>query len=207
MTAGGERSLYVAGTGSFAAEIAGWAAESGDEPAGLIELRDPARVGRQVHGLPIVPVEPPPPGARALLGLGGDRQANWAALERAGWAPAGLVHPGAHLSATASVAPSATVGPMAVVGAETSVGRHAIVSRGALVGHHVEIGDFVTLNPGVNVGGNADVGDRAFVGMGAVVLNGVAVGADARVAAGAVAIGDVADGERVQGLPARPYER
>lgn len=46
--------VHVAGTGTFAAEIAGWARASGATVHGLIEMRDPARVGGEAHGLPIV---------------------------------------------------------------------------------------------------------------------------------------------------------
>ncbi len=199
------QSLYIAGTGSFAAEIAGWVADAEVEIRGLIELQDPERVGSVVHGLAVVPLETPPAEGRAILGLGGDRQSNWRLLAGAGWSPAGVIHPTAHVAATAEVAPSATIGPQSVVGAEAAVGEHSILSRGTLVGHHVRIGDFATLNPGVNVGGNSEVGDGAFLGMGCVVVNGTSVGVGSTVAAGAVTIRDVPAQSRVQGIPALPY--
>lgn len=199
------RSLHIAGTGSFAAEIAGWVAEAGIEVAGLIELQNRERVGSSVHGLPVVALDRPPPEGTAILGLGGDRRKIWGLLAEEGWLPGGVIHPRAHLAATADVAPSATIGPLAVVGAETSVGDHAILSRGTLVGHHVRIGEFATLNPGVNVGGNSEVGAGAFLGMGSVIVNGIGIGAAATVAAGAVTIRDVAAQARVQGVPALPY--
>jgi acetyltransferase EpsM len=198
-------SLYIAGTGSFAAEIAGWMADAGIEVGGLIELREADREGTVVHGLPVVALQPSPPRARAILGLGGDRHDNWRLLADAGWLPGGVIHPTAQIAVTAEVAPSATIGPLVVVGADTAVGEHAILSRGTLIGHHVRIGDFATLNPGVNVGGNTEVGAGAFLGMGCVVVNGTTVGAGATVAAGAVAIRDVAPEARVQGVPATPY--
>ncbi len=199
------KSLHIAGTGSFAAEIAGWVADAGIEIDGLIELQDRERVGSSAHGLPVVALEGPPPEGTAILGLGGDRRENWGLLAGEGWLPGGVIHPRAHVAASAEVAPSATVGPLAVVGAETSVGDHAILSRGALVGHHVRIGEFATLNPGVNVGGNSDLGAGAFLGMGSVIVNGTTVGAGATIAAGAVTIRDVAAEARVQGVPALPY--
>ena len=45
--------IYVAGTGSFALEVAEYARDAGFTVAGLIELQDPARVGTEVHGLPV----------------------------------------------------------------------------------------------------------------------------------------------------------
>lgn len=199
------RRLYVAGTGSYAAEIADWAMATAAEIGGLIELQNPGRVGSKVHRLPVVDLEAPPEDARAVLGLGGDRHANWRLLADSGWSAAGVVHPTAHVSPSARVAPSATIGPHAVLGAGAEVGEHALLSRGALVGHHARIGDFVTVNPGANVGGNAEAGDGAFLGMGAVIVNAVSVGAGATVAAGAIVIRDVPAGVRVQGVPATPY--
>ncbi len=137
---GVQRQLHVAGTGSFAAEIADWARASGAEVVGLIEMRDPARVGGHVHGLPVVAADDIPSGGEAVLGLGGDRRAAWEELSGHGWGEvAALVHPGAVVAADAVCAPGATIGPLAVIGAGSSVGTHAIISRGALIGHHVTI--------------------------------------------------------------------
>jgi acetyltransferase EpsM len=198
-------SIYVAGTGSFSAEIASWAADSGAAVEGLIELEEAARVGSTIHGLPVLGIEGPPSGARAVIGTGGDRRARWGLLAEAGWAAAGVVHPSAQVARSARVSESATIGPLAVVGAETAIGEQAILSRGALVGHHVSVGEFATLNPGVNVGGNTTIGDGAFLGMGCVVANDVEVGEAATVAAGAVTLREVPPGARVQGVPAVPY--
>ena len=195
-------SLYIAGTGSYAAEIASWASDTGAEIAGLIELQQPERVGSTIHGLDVIAVDAPPAGGRAVLGLGGDRRASWQLLAEAGWSAAGVVHPSAHVATSARLAASATVGPHAVIGAEAVIGDQAILSRGVLVGHHSLVGEFATLNPGVNVGGNSEIGAGAFLGMGCVILNGVAVGENATVAAGAVTIGEVPAGVRVQGVPA-----
>jgi sugar O-acyltransferase (sialic acid O-acetyltransferase NeuD family) len=198
-------SLHIAGTGSFAAEIADWAVEAGYVVEALIALQRPEEAGSVVHDLPVVAPVPAPAGARAVLGLGGDRLESWRSLAAAGWREAGVVHPTAHVAASARVDASATIGPRAVIGAEAEVGEQAILSRGSLVGHHTRIGEFATLNPGVNVGGNSRVGAGAFLGMGCVVVNGIGVGAGATVAAGAVAIRDVPPEGRVQGVPATPY--
>jgi sugar O-acyltransferase (sialic acid O-acetyltransferase NeuD family) len=197
--------LYIAGTGSFAAEIAEWAADAGLGVAGLVALQRPDEAGSTIHGVEVVAVEGPPAEAMAVLGLGGDREANWRWLADAGWSAGSVVHPTAHVARSARVAPSATIGPMAVVGAEAEIGDHAILSRGALVGHHTRVGEFATLNPGVNVGGNSEIGAGAFLGMGCVVLNNLSVGTGATIAAGAVTIRDVPAETRVQGVPALPY--
>jgi sugar O-acyltransferase (sialic acid O-acetyltransferase NeuD family) len=194
--------LHVAGTGSFAAEIAEYAAGCGFDVAGLIELLDPARVGTVRHGLPVVAAAD----ARglAVVGAGGDRRAHWAALARHGWQAATVVHPRAHVSPTAEVAAGCVVAPGAVIGAATRLEAHALVGRGALVGHHAVVGSGSVLNPGANVAGHVRIGAGVMVGMGAVVIDHLTVGEDAVVAAGAVVVRDVPARTRVQGVPARP---
>jgi UDP-perosamine 4-acetyltransferase len=198
------RGLFVAGTGSFAAEVSDWAGAAGDAVLGLIEMRDESRIGGTRHGLAVVGLEPPELGDSAVLGVGGDRWEAWEQLAARGWAAATVLHPSASLAADAEIGAGVTIGPMAVVGAASAIEQQAIVSRGALVGHHTRVGAYATLNPGVNVGGNASIGPGAFIGMGATVVNGITVGARAVVAAGAVVLRDVDAASRVQGVPARP---
>lgn len=198
------RELYLAGTGSFAVEVAEWAKDAGWTIVGLIELLDRSRVGTVTAGRPVVACDSPPTGAHAVIALGGSRSEHHSRLGGR-WQAATLVHPRAHVSTSACLGAGCIVAPGAVVGAETVIGEHALVSRGALVGHHVSIGAFVSLLPGVNVGGHVEMGNRATIGMGAVITNGTRIGADATVAAGAVVVSEVASGSRVQGVPAREY--
>ncbi|HEY2282788.1 MAG TPA: hypothetical protein VGH60_04475 [Solirubrobacteraceae bacterium] len=197
--------LYLAGSGSFATEVAEWARDAGSMVSGLVELIDTARIGSVRGGLPVIAPSACPQGARAAIATGGDRRGHWAMLAEHGWQAATIVHPSAHVSSSAKLGAGCVVGPGAVIGAETIVDEHTLISRGALVGHHDRIGAFVSLMPGVNIGGHVELGERATIGMGAVVVNGTTVGADTTVAAGAVVLREVADGIRVQGMPAREY--
>jgi acetyltransferase EpsM len=195
--------VYVAGTGSFAAEVVDWARAAGATVVGLVELLDPARVGMVKHGVPVRDLDDVPAGGTVVMGLGGDRRAVWVQLAASGWRGGAVAHPAASLAADAQLRAGAVIGPQAVIGAGSVIGEHAIVSRGALVGHHVVVGEFATLNPGVNVGGNSRIEADAFIGIGATVVDGTTVGAGAVVAAGAVVLNDVEAGTRVQGVPAR----
>jgi sugar O-acyltransferase (sialic acid O-acetyltransferase NeuD family) len=200
--------LYVLGAGWFAAEVAGWAEESGWDVAGLVELLDPARVGSRHAGYAVVDATSLPRGAVAISagGRDHDRREVWSRLaERAGCVAGTVVHPTAHLAASATVAPGAIIAPGAVVGAGSAAGEHALLSRGALVGHNVTIGPFVCLQPGANVAGHVHLGAGVTVGMAGVVVEHVSVGEGATVAAGAVVLSDVPSRTRVQGVPARVY--
>lgn len=199
--------LYLAGSGSFAAEIADWAGDAGWKVLGLIELLDLERVGGTTDGHLVVGLDPPPGGGRAVVAMGGSRSEHWALVEGHGWTAATVVHPTAHVSSRATLGPGCVVGPQAVIGSGTTIGAHTLASRGALVGHHCQIGAFASLMPGANLGGHARVGDDTVVGMGATIVNGGDVGERATVAAGAVVLGVVADGSRVQGVPAREFQR
>ncbi|MFL5911108.1 MAG: hypothetical protein ACJ768_11120 [Gaiellaceae bacterium] len=204
---GSSETLYLAGTGSFAVEVGEWAEDAGWHVGGLIELLDRTRIGMVVAGSPVVADRRPASDAQAVVAIGGERRAHATRLGRLGWDSPVLLHPRAHVSASATIAAGTIVAPGAVVGASAVIGEHVLISRGALVGHHTEIGAFASLLPGSNVGGHTEVGEGATVSMGAVVVNGVKVGAGATIAAGAVVLKDVESGSRVQGVPARAYER
>jgi sugar O-acyltransferase (sialic acid O-acetyltransferase NeuD family) len=197
--------LFVAGTRTFSAEVACFAEEAGFEVAGLLEPYDRARVDTQIHGYPVSWLEDTPPGA-ALLGTGEtDRRPLVERLRASGWELSALVHPRAHVAATARLGAGAIIAPGAVIGAAVEMGEGVVVGRGALIGHHTEIAGFSTLGPGANIAGNVRLEEDVFVAMGSMVRDHVTVGAGAVVAMGAVVIGDVPSGVEVRGVPAAVY--
>lgn len=194
--------LFVAGTGSFAADVVEVVRDAGHEVDGLIELCDAARVGTTVHGLPVVGPEAPP-GAAAVIGAGGDRRSLSVELAGRGWARRSVVHPTAHVPASVLLGAGVFVGPGVVLGAAVVLADDVLVGRGTLVGHHSRIGAGVVLNPGANVAGNVVIGAGALLGLGCVVRDHVSIGDHAVVAAGAVVVADVGARTEVRGLPAR----
>jgi sugar O-acyltransferase (sialic acid O-acetyltransferase NeuD family) len=201
--------VHIVGTRTFAAEVADFARDAGLGLAGLLEPRDPERVGTTIHELPVESLEDGPGTGSArsvIVGTGDrDRREIVSRLAQAGWEPVALVHPRAHLAPSATVGDGALLGPLVGIGARAVIGDHVVLGRGALVGHHTSIGAFATLSPGVNIAGNVRVANDAFLGMGAVVRDHVVIGAGAIVAMGAVVVEDVPPGAEVRGLPARPH--
>jgi sugar O-acyltransferase (sialic acid O-acetyltransferase NeuD family) len=200
------RTLFVAGTGSYALEVVEWAGDDGYAVAGLIEVMDDARIGTRIHDLPVVGGDAPRGDGRFVCGMGGARLGYGRELERRGWDAATVIHPTAHVSRSARVAPGCVVAPRSVIGAATVLEEHVLISRGALIGHHTRLGAGVVANPGANIAGNVRIGSGTIIGIGAVIVDHIEVGDDAVVAAGAVVVGAVASGERVQGVPARRFE-
>jgi sugar O-acyltransferase (sialic acid O-acetyltransferase NeuD family) len=199
------RALFVAGTRSFSAEVACFAEDADFEVVGLLEPYERARVGTQIHGYPVRWLEETPPSV-VLLGSGEtDRRPLVGRLRAGGWELPTLVHPQAHVAATARLGAGAIIAPGAVVGAAAQIGECVIVGRGALVGHHTDVGSFSTLGPGANIAGNVGAGEDVFVGMGAVVRDHVSVGAGSVIAMGGVVVEDVPPGVEVRGLPAAVY--
>ncbi len=197
-----DRTLFVAGTRSFSAEVAGFAEDAGFEVAGLLEPYDRGRVGTRIHGYPVTWLEETPPGA-ALLGSGeAKRRPLVERLQAGGWELPTFVHPRAHVASTAGLGAGASIGPGAVVGAASQIGECVVVGRGGLVGHHTHVGPFSTLGPGANIAGNVNLGQDVFVGMGTAIRDHVSVGDGAVVAMGAVVVADVPPGVEVRGLPA-----
>lgn len=198
--------LCLAGSGSFAVEVAEWAQAAGLRVVALIDLLDGALIGTTVAEVPVIRSGSPAEGRHAAVAAGGDRGAHWELISGSGWQPQTIVHPSASISASARLAPGCVVGPGAVVGARSVIAEHVLVSRGVLVGHHARIDSFVSLLPGANLASHTHVGEGTVVGMGAVIVDHTRIGCGAVIAAGAVVLGEVADGARVQGMPARRYE-
>ena len=198
--------VHIAGTGSFAAEVIEFAQAAGFRVAGLVEPIDPARIGGEAHGLPILdPAAPPRPGAPVVVAVGQGRLRIRRMLADAGWGAETIAHPSAVVSPSAVIGAGVVIAPLVVIGAQARVGDHALLGRGALVGHHTTIGEGSTLNPGANIAGSVTLGDAVTVGMGAAVAPLMTVGDGALIAAGAVVVRDVPAGVRVQGVPAREF--
>jgi sugar O-acyltransferase (sialic acid O-acetyltransferase NeuD family) len=102
-----------------------------------------------------------------------------------------------------TIAEGAIVHPGALLSARASVGAFSVVGAGTLVNHEARLDAFVTLAPGSNVCGCVAIGERSTVFAGAVVIDEVSVCADVTIGAGAVVIRDITEPGTYAGVPAR----
>ncbi len=188
-----------------------FAEEAGLELVGLVD-DVPANASRRIGLLEVLGTAADLPRlagegvAAVVLGFGAPRgRADvLAAIEAAGLALPVLVHPTAHVAASATLAPGCQLMPRVVIGAGATLARGVLVNSGAVVEHDAQLGDAAVVDPGAIVLGRAHIGAGTEVGAGAVVLPDVRVGRDATIGAGAVVTRDVADAAMVVGVPARP---
>jgi UDP-perosamine 4-acetyltransferase len=140
-----------------------------------------------------------------LLGFGAveGRDAVVAAIEAAGLALPTLVHPSAHVPASATLGSGTQVLSRASIGPGARIGRAVLLNTGAIVEHDVTISDYAVIGPGAVLAGRAGIGEAVEIGAGAVVLPDMEVSVRAVVGAGAVVTDSVAEGQTVVGVPAR----
>lgn len=183
--------------------------QGGFEVVGLID-DEPANAERHIGPLSVVGSRSELPAlARAgvegvALGFGAARGRDCIveAVEAAGLALPVLVHPSAHLSASATLGPGAQILPHASIGPGVRVGRGVLINTAAIVEHDVAVGDFAVVNPGAALAGRATIGESVEIGAGAVVLPDIEVSRGAVVGAGAVVTRSVCEGQTVAGVPA-----
>lgn len=185
------------------------------EPAAILDP-DTARDGGELDAVPILGTDSELARLRAegwtlfAMGLGGvgDNAPRRRVYEYAvglGFEPVTVIHPRAIVSPAAAIGPGAQILAGAIVNAGAVLGANVLINSGAIVEHDCAIGDHVHVASGACLCGGVTVGEGAHVGARSVVRQLVSIGAGALVAAGAVVVKDVPAGQKVAGVPARPW--
>ena len=112
-------------------------------------------------------------------------------LAEAGFACPAVVHPTAHIEASAVLSPGVQVFAHAYVGSDSHVGYGVIVNTGAIISHDCRLGNYTNISPGAILAGEVQIGPAALVGMGATINLRAKIGAGARVGNGATVKSDV----------------
>lgn len=112
-------------------------------------------------------------------------------LAEAGFTCPAVMHPAAHVEASARLSPGVQVFAHAYVGSDSHVGYGAIVNTGVIISHDCQLGDFANISPGAILAGEVHIGPAALIGMGATINLRANIGAGARVGNGATVKSDV----------------
>jgi sugar O-acyltransferase (sialic acid O-acetyltransferase NeuD family) len=118
-----------------------------------------------------------------------------------------LVHPLAHVEASAVLGPGTVISPYCNVSVEAVLGLCSFLNVGSQIGHDSVLGDFGSVMPHADISGSVTVGPRTLIGAGARILQGLSIGSDVTVGMGSVVLKDVPDRCTVMGYPARVVKR
>jgi len=116
---------------------------------------------------------------------------------------AGLVHPTASISRTASLGRGVIVQAGAVITASARLGDGVMVNTSASVDHDCLVGDFSHIAVGAHLAGGVTLGSCVWVGIGTCVIEDITIGSNVLLGAGSVVVDDVPDNVKAFGNPAR----
>ncbi|WP_220721041.1 NeuD/PglB/VioB family sugar acetyltransferase [Agarivorans litoreus] len=114
-----------------------------------------------------------------------------------------LIHPKAHVCASAILGEGSVVMANATVSVGVSLGIGNIINHNSSVDHDVKLGDGVHICPGAHLAGEVSVGDESMLGISCCVIQGIVIKERVLVGAGAVVVKDVNSAEKVFGNPAK----
>lgn len=138
-----------------------------------------------------------------VLGFGTAR-GRGAALEAIVRCAPPLIHPSAHVAASAQIGDASQILVNAYIGPGAQLGAGTLVNTGAIVEHDCVLEEACVVGPGAVLAGRVRLGREVEIGSGAIVIPDVRIGNRVIVGAGAVVIRDVPADVTVVGVPARP---
>lgn len=206
--------VYIVGAGGFGREVLQWASDHPDcgvkwRIAGFLDDNASALDGFSRDVGILGPITGHVPDSESLylcgLGLPGAKRAVCEKLAAAGARFLTLVHPRAYAGTEVVFGEGCVVCPGAVLSCDIRLGSFVTVNLNATVGHDAVIGDFSTLSALCDVTGFVRVGSDCFIGSRAGIVPHKKIGDGVHVGAGSTVINDIASGEKVFGVPARPF--
>lgn len=144
-----------------------------------------------------------PTGAIAIgIGDNNARERIMRKIAEAGYQLPPLIHPGAVISASATIGEGSVIMPLAVVNADALIGRGCIINSGAVVEHDCILEDYVHISPNAALAGGVHIKHHTHIGIGAAVIQKITVGSGCIIAAGSAVIRDIPDDSMAAGVPA-----
>jgi len=190
-----------------------------DEPVDIVFVDDdPALVGSEVHGIPVVSFEDliaEQDRERKVSVAVADSQVRQRLVKRceeSGFRFFSIVDPSHISNDNVQVGEGAILCANTIITGDATIGSHFHCNIYSYVAHDCRIGDYVTFAPRVSCNGRVEIDDYAYIGTGVVIKQGtherpLRIGKGAIVGMGAVVLADVADGEVVVGNPAKTLRR
>lgn len=123
-----------------------------------------------------------------------------------GYRFATVVHPRAHVAASAVLAQGAQIMAGATIQSRAIIGANTIVNSSASVDHDSTIGMHTHIAPGVVLSGNVCVGQSCHIGTSASVIQSIEIGSYSFIAAGSIVTTNLPRGSKVRGVPAKPFK-
>jgi sugar O-acyltransferase (sialic acid O-acetyltransferase NeuD family) len=117
--------------------------------------------------------------------------------------PINAIHPGAVISASATMGNGVMIAANATVNPLVKLGKGVILNTSCSIDHECSIGDFTHIAPGAVLCGDVQIGKGSFVGANSVIKQGVRIGNNVTIGAGSVIIRDILDNMTVVGNPMR----
>lgn len=108
-----------------------------------------------------------------------------------------FIHPGAYVSASASIGRGSVVGPLANVGPNVRIGEFNLINARCSLGHDTVVGDYNFISPNVCFSGGTRIGDHNLFGINSATIPGISVGHRNKVMAGMVLDKSVGDDQVV----------
>ena len=114
-----------------------------------------------------------------------------------------VIHPGAHVSRSATIGHNVLICAGVVIGGNVVIGNHVCILPNTVVHHDARIEDWTLVGSNVTVAGHTVVGENCYIGSGTSLMNGIRIGERALVGMASCVLRDVMPGRRVAGNPHR----
>jgi sugar O-acyltransferase (sialic acid O-acetyltransferase NeuD family) len=211
--------LLIVGAGGFGRETAE-AVRAVNQMEGRWNLLgflddDPALLGTEVDGLPIVgPTStlPDHPDAMIVVTVGNSENFTMrgTVVARLGLPPeryATIIHPAAVIPSSAHVGPGTIILAGTVATSGVRIGSHVRVMPAVVFTHDDVVDDYVTFGSGAHVAGAVHVCEGAYIGAGALIRDRRTIGEWALIGMGAAVTSDIPPREVWAGTPARFFRK
>jgi acetyltransferase EpsM len=108
---------------------------------------------------------------------------------------AGLIHPTALISPSATIGIGVIISHNASVGPKVIIGDYNILNSRCTIGHDTILGNYNFISPQVALSGHTTIGDENMIGVNTCTIPGIIIGNHNTIAAGTIIYKNVGDGQ------------